>query len=118
MLAGEILEAGSLQEADMILNQHDLDLVICDISMGKESGINLLERWGRDVAFIMLSIFETQFYVEKCMSLGARAYLAKGTDPKQLLDTVNRILHEIPLRKTVALKTPQSDDHVLKNLSP
>lgn len=116
MLVKEVYEASNLHEAEKALSEHPVDLVICDISLGEESGIDLLKRWGSEVSFVMLSIFEAHIYIDKCMSLGAKAYLAKGTDPKELLQTVDKVLQEIPLHKPISVKSDSGQD-ILNNLS-
>lgn len=90
----EFLEAGNLDEASLLLGTHEIDLVLCDISLGKESGLDLLQRFAEEAHFVMLSIFEEQVYARRCLDLGAKAYLNKGCDPDDLIRTIQDTLAE------------------------
>jgi len=104
----EFLEAGSLSEAEEALNEHEVDMVLCDISLGKETGLDLLTRYHSSINFVMLSIFEEAVYARRCLDLGAKAYLNKGCAPEELVITVQRVIAEIPVpsNKTQKKLTP------------
>jgi len=87
-------DAGSLDEAETILAQQHIDLIICDISLHKESGIDLLEKYARKIPFVMLSIFEEGTYARRCIEMGAKAYLNKGCDPSVLVRTIQKLLDD------------------------
>ncbi|HSQ42173.1 MAG TPA: response regulator transcription factor [Fibrobacteraceae bacterium] len=93
----ELLEAGSYREAQEILQQGGISLVLCDISLGRESGLDLLQRYAKDARFVMLSIYDPEVYAHRCLELGAKAYLSKVCDPEELLQTMRRVMDEIPV---------------------
>lgn len=90
----EFLEAGTIDEATLIIGTQEIDLVLCDISLGKESGLDLLQRFSEEAHFVMLSIFEENVYARRCLDLGAKAYLNKGCDPDDLVRTIQDTLAE------------------------
>jgi len=86
------LEASNIAEAMQAIDEHDISLVLCDISLGKESGLDLLTRYGQRIRFVMLSIFDEDVYGLRCRDLGAKAYLNKACDPDELVQTILRVL--------------------------
>ena len=110
----EFLEAGCLDEAEKALEPNDIDLVLCDVSLGKESGLDLLQRHWRKINFVILSIFEEAVYARRCLDLGAKAYLNKGCEPEELVHTVQRVIAEIPVPST---KKTQQKESAFESLS-
>ena len=69
-------------EAFKILNGQSIDLVICDIHIGKADGLGFLERCHRQqiwVPFIMISGFADKQKILKAMRLGAIDVVEKPT---------------------------------------
>lgn len=104
----EFHEAGDAEEAIQVLGQFEIDLVLCDISLGKGSisGIDLLQRFSLEAHFVMLSIFEEEVYAQRCLDLGAKAYLNKDCDPSELIRTIQNTMDErvAPTGKQAAIK--------------
>lgn len=113
----EFLEAGTIDEASAILGMQEIDLVLCDISLGKESGLDLLQRFSEEAHFVMLSIFEEQVYARRCLDLGAKAYLNKGCDPDDLVRTIQYTLAERPVPCSSKGKAKAPLKSPLENLS-
>ncbi|MDX1948596.1 MAG: sigma-54 dependent transcriptional regulator [Pirellulaceae bacterium] len=72
-----------------------VDLVISDLRMGAQSGVDLLawwrERWP-GTPFLLLTAFGTVDTAVAAMKLGAADFLTKPVDPDQLLSLVNSLL--------------------------
>ena len=72
-----------------------IDLVISDLRMGAQSGIDLLDWWRERwpaTPFILLTAFGTVDTAVAAMKLGATDFLTKPVDPDQLLALVNASL--------------------------
>lgn len=69
------------------------DIAILDIEMQKMTGLEVLERLEDDIRtkVIMLSAYEEYALVKKCISLGARGYLLKRSDPEEIIRAVYRV---------------------------
>ena len=94
--------AYSSEEAKNIIRQHDIQVIVCDIEMAEESGLDFL-RWMRTEGYFAKLIFLTAHarfdYAKESITLGATEYLMKPVDHDILKDTV-----------AAALKTWQEDE--------
>lgn len=76
----QVWSALGVAKAREILQENQIDLVICDIEMPKESGLDLL-RWIRENKYdteIILLTCHTEFaYAKQALSLGAYDYCVK-----------------------------------------
>ncbi|MCV0397565.1 MAG: response regulator transcription factor [Rhizobiaceae bacterium] len=86
--------AGTAAEARRRLEGLDFDLIVLDVMMPGESGVDLTKalRETRDVPILMLTaLSETDSRVEG-LQAGADDYLPKPFDPRELILRVNNIL--------------------------
>ncbi|MBI3950081.1 MAG: response regulator [Acidobacteria bacterium] len=91
----DVLEAECGCEALKMFETIYPDLVLLDIKLRSESGLNLLEELiGRypDLPVILLTAFVS--FQDDYLSWLADAYVVKSTDPGELLSEVNRVLHQ------------------------
>lgn len=68
-----------------------IDLIVTDLCMGHQSGLDLLRSWRAlrpQTPFLMLTAFGTVSAAVEAMKLGAIDFLAKPVDPTQLLDLI------------------------------
>jgi DNA-binding response OmpR family regulator len=84
------------EEAMAALDQKEPDLLLLDLIMPKKDGIAVLQHI-RDqnyhVPVVILSNLSTDMNPEKCMALGAKAYLVKSDmDEDELWPTVEKYL--------------------------
>ncbi|MDF2154524.1 transcriptional regulator UhpA [Vibrio sp. CAU 1672] len=78
----------SVAEARTGLPASKPQVVILDISMPDESGLNLLSDVPQSIACIMLSVHDSPAMVEKSLKLGAKGYLSKRCSPDELIQAV------------------------------
>jgi len=79
---------GSLREARAILDSADPpDVLILDVRLGEESGLNLLSAASR-TAVILFSAFDYPQYRQAALRLGAAGFVAKSVDTSELLRSV------------------------------
>jgi DNA-binding NtrC family response regulator len=74
-----------------------VDLVVSDLRMGSETGIDLLRRWREHhplTPFIILTAYGAVDSAVTAMKLGASDFLTKPVDPEQLLSLVNNLLSQ------------------------
>ena len=94
---GEMLEAGSGQEAIQILNDHCLDLVLTDYNMPDMDGLELLgfmkqDDVMKDIPVVMVTTEGSNQRVETFMREGAAAYIRKPFTPEKIKSELYRIL--------------------------
>ncbi len=91
----EVREASSGSEARRCLEQEPVDLIVLDIKLGKENGLELLQeivhRHPR-VPVILLTAY-TSFQDDYTSWLATR-YIVKETDVRTFLHEVDRVLTE------------------------
>lgn len=72
-----------------------IDLVISDLRMGSDTGIDLLRQWREahpQTPFIILTAYGAVDCAVQAMKLGASDFLTKPVDPEQLLSLVNSLV--------------------------
>ena len=102
----EVIAARSIAEA-MELTVDGADLVISDLCLKRESGIDLLRRWKSrhpQSPFLLVTAFGTIQTAIDAIKLGADDFLLKPVDPVALLEQVKRLLQ----RRKPNLATPDS----------
>ncbi|EML5157947.1 response regulator transcription factor [Morganella morganii] len=120
-IAGQYASAA---EAWPALTRPDIDVVIMDISMPDENGLQLLARLReRKTAFqtIILSIYDTPAFVQSALDAGASAYLTKRCGPEELVQAV-RSVHQggcyLCADAMRALRQSPPENRALEELTP
>lgn len=95
----EIETAYSVAQAKQCLEQKDIDIVISDIEMPDENGMELM-KWLQDydqrVIKMLVSCYEEFSYVVEAMHYGVFNYLVKPIDLQEL----QRVMKEAVIRLT------------------
>jgi DNA-binding NtrC family response regulator len=90
----EVVLAENPEQACGFLDE-DVDLVISDLRMGENSGIDLLRLWKKRrpiTPFVLITAFGDVNSAVEAMKLGAEDYLTKPVNPDELLILVARCL--------------------------
>jgi len=86
--------AGSLAEARTLLAATEPDVVLLDIRLGTQSGLNLLADDEGGVrphaAIIVLTAYDYPQYAEAALRLGAAGFVLKTAPMAELLDAIRR----------------------------
>ena len=84
-------EAGTGQEALELVEQLQPDLVLMDIGLPDQSGIEVTtqikQRWPH-IAIVALTIHEDEEYFFKMLEAGASGYVPKRAAPEELLTAI------------------------------
>ena len=96
---GQYLEAADGLEAISVLKRHWIDLILADINMPNMDGIELLKTLHRDellrdIRVVMVTTEGSHQRVEQAQSMGAAGYIKKPFTPRDLKDTLNRVMGE------------------------
>ncbi len=87
--------AENIPQALSLLDSSEPDLVIVDISLGGQNGIELIKDIKvRQPALPVLvhSMFDEAMYAERCLRAGAKGYVMKHEPPQKLLGGVRQVL--------------------------
>jgi len=91
---GVIEEASDIESAAQKLSNGFYDIVITDIELGEDSGVNLIERIVRKGSHcIVVSSFECDETIEKAYTYGAKHYLTKYKLKDQLPVYIQKFIH-------------------------
>jgi len=93
--------ARDAENARMFLQQYVFDLLIVDVMMPNESGLEFLQKLRQDSnvpAIVLTAMGETQDRISG-LEAGADDYLPKPFEPKELLLRINNILRRVPKLK-------------------
>jgi DNA-binding NarL/FixJ family response regulator len=91
----EILaEAGTVEEAEAAIAQHEPDVVLLDVHMPGGGGVEVIRRAaaaGQRPTFLALSVSDAAEDVIAVIRAGARGYVTKSISPEELADAVRRV---------------------------
>jgi len=100
----------------------DPDVILLDIRLPREDGLNALERIRLDrpkMPIVVLSTYDNPTYVARAVDLGANGFLMKTATHEQIIDAVKRVANgekiwtrEELRRITGALATPRLSDDI------
>jgi len=87
--------AGSPQEALEAIKQANPDVAVVDLALGSESGLTLiktLRQTRKDLAILVLSMFDEATYAERALRAGARGYVMKSEALDMVRTAIRRVL--------------------------
>jgi len=100
--------AGSVREAQAILETQMPDVVFLDVEMPGTTGLELLPSVPRSTQVVFVTAHET--YALNAFAVGALDYLVKPVDLERLSETVRRLEKMASLLRQKATVTPEPDD--------
>ncbi|MBI2486473.1 MAG: response regulator [Deltaproteobacteria bacterium] len=89
----EVLESESGKETFEILNREPIDLIVLDIKLRSESGLDVLQKITKqfpDIPVILCSAYSA--FQDDYTSWLAESYVVKSSDTDELLKEVKRVL--------------------------
>ena len=89
-----VAEASSGKEAMNLIYNNKYDLILLDISMPKQNGLQtlkLIKKYDKTIEVLMLSMHSEEQYAMRSMKAGASGYLTKDTASSQLVTAIRKI---------------------------
>ena len=87
-------EASTGKEAMELINKEKFDLVLLDISMPKQNGLQTLKeikKYNNELPVLMLSMHAEEQYAMRALKAGASGYLTKDSASNQLVNAIRKI---------------------------
>ncbi|MDL2228676.1 response regulator transcription factor [Treponema sp. OttesenSCG-928-L16] len=94
--------AGTLEEARVLMERLDPlpEIIILDISMGKEDGLGFIpelkelcaKRLKPPPGILVCSMYEDPFLVQRAVQTGANAYVAKSAEAEEIMHAIDTVL--------------------------
>lgn len=100
-----VATAKSATQALDYFTDHEIDVLITDVTMPEMSGIQLVERMkqqGKKVVTLILSGYQEFEYVKQGIDLGVKNYLVKPVDKKELAANMRQIKEELDQEQQLA----------------
>jgi len=88
-------EAGNASAAKDAVSKLEPDLVVMDLSLGKDSGLELikdLKAMHEDLAVLVVSIHDESLFAERVLKAGALGYINKQTALDHIVEAVRVVL--------------------------
>lgn len=119
-----VLISSGVKNSIKLLNENDIDLILCDINLGQESGYELskyisVSKVRNQPGFVFISAMADRKSVRRGMDIGADDYLTKPFSMEELINLVKGQLNKRTRRiqpavsentETVSEKQFSSDD--------
>lgn len=108
--------AGEVAAARTALREQPFDLVLCDITLSGESGLDLLRELNHDlsdVAVVMVTGIDDPAVASIAISLGAYGYLVKPFTPNEVVIQVDSALRRRELERVRRLHVDELESKVL-----
>jgi PAS domain S-box-containing protein len=100
----EVVEAASAAEAREKLRTFSPDVIVSDIGLPDESGLEFMRKLRREssekfVPAVALSAYVREVEIADALSAGFQAHVAKPLNPAKLLETVAQVLRKAQVRE-------------------
>lgn len=109
--------AGSAAEARKYLKEKQYDLILCDVNMPGENGIDFV-RYALteypDTAVIMVTAIDDQKIVKSALEVGAYGYIVKPFKPNEVIINVYNALHRRNLEMQQSLQHENLEKMVME----
>lgn len=89
-----IAEAATLAEADLQRDAFRPDIVVLDINLAGENGLEFVRKLACNTGaprIVILTMHADAGFAKQAMALGAMGYVAKTSPPEELLKAINRV---------------------------
>ncbi|MGA8493826.1 MAG: response regulator [Terriglobales bacterium] len=92
-----VLEAGNGAEALVVLQENQVDLILCDVNMPVMDGLEFIKQLpgvanAKNVPVVMITTEGSESHVVQALSSGARGYIRKPFTPEQVREHVVPVL--------------------------
>ena len=102
-------EAGDINELETLLGGHKVDLVLLDVELPGETGLEALPRLAQERPVLMLSAYDDARRIKQAMEAGAKGYVRKDAAPEELVQAAkDALMGETVLDPSLAIKLAQS----------
>jgi DNA-binding NarL/FixJ family response regulator len=102
-------EAGDINELEVLLGNHAVDLVLLDVELPGETGLEALPRLAQERPVLMLSAYDDARRIKQAMEAGAKGYVRKDAAPEELVQAAkDALMGETVLDPSLAIKLAQS----------
>src|SRR3990167_10197762 len=88
-----IIECCGGKEAILACKKKNPDLVILDLVMPEMTGVEALEKIGKDFSVVVISAVGQKKAIEEAIRLNAKGYLVKPFEEQELINLLDKLLN-------------------------
>ncbi|PCJ43877.1 MAG: hypothetical protein COA99_07575 [Moraxellaceae bacterium] len=104
-----IYEAGDVAELELLLVKETVDLVLLDVELPNESGLEALPRLVQKQPVLILSAFDDARRIKQAMESGAMGFVRKDANPDEIIKAVlDALAGQTVLDPSMAIRLAQS----------
>lgn len=103
----EIFHCNTMSAARKVLSEQTVDMIICDIKLGDENGLDFIETVRKNnahIPIVILSGNKNEEFLFRAIPLNLVAYLLKPIKYKELIDTLTKCAQFLAPQQHVTLK--------------
>ena len=122
-----VAETNTGEDAIILSNKHQPDVVVMDLSLPGMSGIDAIRRIVKDnnnIKVLVFTMHEEVVFVERALQAGAIGYMTKSTDPEMLSKAISQVAQgkkylddELKQKMTYEYEKSRDSDALLSDLS-
>lgn len=124
-----VAEVGEPKNALAVVQEHEPDLVLLDLNMPGQDGLqtlNILRNAGVDSRIIVFTVSDDQADISRAIQNGADGYLLKDIDPEEFLNSIKRCMNgdqvispgiEEVVRNALSRRHPENLHPALRDLT-
>jgi len=105
----DVFTAKNIKESVAIIESNSVDIVLCDLVLGKENGLDLarlVKERGLNIPFVMITAYASAESAVESAKLGVIDYISKPFDNDALVAMVKQILD----KPEEEISVPELDD--------
>ena len=114
-----VAEAANGTDTVQLARQHDVDLIILDITMPGLDGLEVINRIrasGLETRILVLTSQSPLFYSQRCMKAGAAGFITKSQDLTELLRAVKVIMDGYTFFPYLAASSVRNSDATMSDI--
>ncbi len=100
------------QQAVELIRKGGVDVLMLDLAMPGRAGLSLLRQLldeSAELRVIVFTAYDAASHKDRSLAVGAAAYVAKGTPPQQIIETVHEVmLRPVPKRTAGVDEAPHT----------
>jgi DNA-binding NarL/FixJ family response regulator len=89
-----VAEAGTAKLAVKMVTDNEIDLLILDINMPDQSGVDIIQKIrkiNKDIPILVFTMHDENQYALRCLKMGAQCFLNKQVDSKELIKAIRTL---------------------------
>jgi len=106
-----VASTGDPAQVVPLLHEHQPDLLVLDLRLGKADGLSVLRSVradGVETPVVILTMSDSEDDMSAALRAGVRGYLLKDMEPEEIIDSISRVLHgEMVVAPSMMLKFAQ-----------